>query len=105
MTKLRSIALTAALAGCTALAGCGGGYYRAGVVIGPPPPPPAYGPVGYAPGPGYVWTDGFYDLRGNNWVWEGGRWARPPHPGAVWVKPYWEPHGRHYRFHRGHWRR
>lgn len=66
MTILRKSALTAVLLGSTALLGCGGGYYRAGVVIGPPPPPPVYGAVGYAPGPEYVWTDGYYDLRGSN---------------------------------------
>ncbi len=105
MTKFRYTVLAAALLGSSALVGCGGGYYRAGVVIGPPPPPPVYGAVGYAPGPAYAWTDGYYDLRGSNWVWVGGRWARRPYPNAVWVKPYWEPHGRAYRFHRGYWRR
>lgn len=102
--NIRKSALTAVLLGASALVGCGGSYYSAGVVVGPPPPP-LYGPVGYAPGPGYVWTDGFYDLRGGRWVWVGGRWARPPRPNYVWVKPYWEQRGRAYRFHQGHWRR
>ena len=70
-----------------------------------PPPPPVVGVVGYAPGPGYVWIDGFHDLRGTVWVWAPGRWVRPPRPGAVWERSYWEPHERGYRFHRGRWRR
>ena len=37
--------------------GCGGPRYY-GYRVPPPPPVRMYGPVGYAPGPGYVWTDG-----------------------------------------------
>lgn len=55
----------------------------------PPPPPPAYvGGYGVAPGPGYVWAVGFYDLRGSSWVWVRGRRVRPPRPYAVWVPPH-----------------
>jgi hypothetical protein len=70
----------------------------------PPPPPPRAGIVGYAPGPGYVWCDGYWDLRGGRWFWVNGFWNRPPHQRAVWVPSYWERHGRDYRFHRGRWR-
>lgn len=104
MFSLKKSGRIAVLLCSCALAGCGGGYYRAGVVIGPPPPPPVYGAVGYAPGPGYIWTDGFYDLQGGRWVWVGGRWARPPYRGARWVHPSWEPRGRGYRYHKGYWR-
>jgi hypothetical protein len=94
----RSVALAAGLA---ALSGCASrGYYYGG----PPPSPPRAGPTGYSPGPGFVWVDGFYDLRGSRWVWAPGYWTRPPRPRAVWVRPYWEPHNRGYRFHRGRWR-
>src|SRR2546425_2322857 len=88
-----------ALAGLSACAG--NGYYA---VRTAPPPPRAYGIVGVAPGPGYVWIDGFWDWRGGNWRWMNGYWGRRPRPRAVWVRPYWEPHGRGYRFHRGYWR-
>ena len=92
--------LTAALVMAGAiLGGCGGGYVAIGT-----PPPPRYGVVGYAPGPGYVWTDGFYDLRGTTWVWVPGRWQRPPRPGAIWIRPEWRREGNHWRFHRGYWR-
>ncbi len=69
-----------------------------------PPPPLAVGAVGYAPGPGVVWVDGFWDLHGSRWVWVSGEWRRPPRARAVWVRSYWEPHGRSWRFHRGYWR-
>ena len=69
------------------LGACAGGYY-----VSVPPPPPRYGVVGYAPGPGFVWVDGYWDWR-------------PPRPGAVWVPHRWVPYGRRYRFVRGYWRR
>ena len=69
------------------------------------PPPPRYGVIGVAPGPGYVWTDGYYDWRGGNYVWMQGRWMRPPHRRAVWVPGAWMQSRRGgYEFRRGHWR-
>jgi hypothetical protein len=69
-----------------------------------PPAPYVVGAVGYAPGPGYLWTDGFWDLRGSRWVWVSGEWRRPPRARARWERSYWEPRGRSWRFHRGYWR-
>lgn len=83
------------------LTACGPSYV--GVRVGPPPPPVA-GYVGMAPGPGYVWTDGFWDLRGSRWVWVSGRWVVPPRPRAAWVAGYWAPRGGHYYWHPGRWR-
>jgi len=88
----------------TVLAGCGGGYGSGYYVGYGPPAPRYYGAVGVAPGPGYVWTDGYWDWRNRNWSWVDGRWMRPPRAGAVWVRPEWRREGRGYRFHRGHWR-
>jgi hypothetical protein len=68
------------------------------------PPPPRYGVVGVAPGPGYVWAEGFWDWRGGNYVWAPGRWMRPPHARAVWVPGVWVQSNRGYGFRRGHWR-
>lgn len=84
------------------LAGCGHGY--AAYYVQSAPPPPRYAVVGVAPGPGYVWTSGYWDWRGANWAWVEGRWMRPPRPRAVWVSPEWRQEGRAWRFHRGHWR-
>jgi len=89
------------LLGATVLVGCGGGAYYASYG---PPAPRYYGAVGVAPGPGYVWTNGYWDWRGRNWAWVDGRWLRPPRARAVWVTPEWRhEHGR-YRLHRGYWR-
>jgi hypothetical protein len=101
--KLKHSLLTAVLLAGT-LTACAPHYVYAYRV--PPPPPQPYGGAayGYAPGPGYVWTDGFYDLRGDRWVWVQGRYMRPPHPYAVWVAPRWVETGHGWRFHEGRWR-
>ena len=89
----------------TLLAGCGGGYgYTSAYVAYGPPPPRAYGVIGVAPGPGYVWRDGYYAYRGGNYAWVGGAWVRPPHPRATWERGEWRHEGRGWRYHEGHWR-
>ena len=69
------------------------------------PPPARYGAVGYAPGPGYIWTDGYWDWRGKDYIWVQGNWRRPPHARAVWVPGTWHSSSRGYAFRRGYWRR
>ena len=85
------------------LAGCAGQYSYGYVGYGPPPPV-AFGAVGVAPGPGFVWIDGYHGWRGGRYEWVQGRWVRPPRPGARWVRPEWRPEGRGWRFHEGNWR-
>jgi hypothetical protein len=101
--KTRKAVLSALLMGSAALTGCGHVYYGAGISVGPPAPR-VVGPIGVAPGPGYVWTDGYYDWRARDWIWLDGRWVRPPWSGAMWASPRWERSGRGYRFHKGRWR-
>ncbi|MEO7145817.1 MAG: hypothetical protein ABI165_20170, partial [Bryobacteraceae bacterium] len=68
------------------------------------PPPPRAEVYGYAPGPGYAWVSGYWDLHGRgNWVWAQGYWAHPPHPSAYWVRSRWDRGPRGYVFVRGHW--
>ncbi len=104
MSNLKVALVATVLAGSLAAAGCGGGYVGYGYRVPPPPPPVEVGAIGYAPGPGFVWIDGFWDLHDSRWEWRRGYWARPPHSHARWERSYWEHHGRGYRFHRGHWR-
>jgi hypothetical protein len=95
----RKLLAAAVVLGGTLLAGCAGGY-----ALAYGPPPPRYGALGYAPGPGYVWTEGYWNYAGGNWAWVGGRWQRPPRAHAVWAAPEWRREGGRYRFHRGYWR-
>ena len=91
-----ALAIGAVLTGCAA----NGAY----VVRYGPPPPPRYGVVGYAPGPGYVWADGYWDRRGGNWFWVAGTWQRPPRRHATWVPGSWNQVHGGWRFRRGYWR-
>jgi hypothetical protein len=69
-----------------------------------PPPPVHVGVVGRAPGPGYVWVEGYQRWNGSRYVWVGGRWVRPPRPGAVWVAPVYVRQGSAWAFRAGYWR-
>ena len=54
--------------------------------------------------PGYVWTPGYWQWRGNQYVWVGGYYLRE-RPAFVWVPHHWVqgPHGG-WHFIKGHWR-
>lgn len=97
----RNLGLLVLMAG--SLTGCAGRAYVAYGGPPPPPPPMASGYVGRAPGPGYVWVDGYYDWRGR-YVWVPGSWMRPPRPRAVWVPGRFEHRGRRHEWVRGYWR-
>ena len=75
------------------------------VIIRTAPPRPVHvGVVGVAPGPGFVWVEGYHAWRGGAYVWVPGRWARPPRPGVVWVAPRYRHVNGGYVFVQGHWR-
>jgi hypothetical protein len=102
---MKSTVFTGILLASSALVACGPGPgYAAAYVVPAPPAPYVVGAVGYAPGPGYAWVDGFWNLNGGRWAWVNGRWAVPPRPHAVWDRDRWERHGNGWRYHRGHWR-
>ena len=88
----------------TALVGCGVGYGYSSGYVAYAPPAPRYGVVGVAPGPGFVWIDGYWGWRGNSYAWIDGRWDRPPHGRRAWVRGEWRHEGHGWRFHEGHWR-
>ena len=71
------------------------------VVVQPPPVRVEVVPV--APGPGYVWVNGYWSWNGA-WFWVPGRYVFPPRAHVVWVPGVWihERHG--WRWHHGHWR-
>ena len=97
----RKAGLLAMLAGLLASAACAGRGYM--VRMAPPPPPPYAAYVGVAPGPRYVWTDGYWAWRGR-WYWMPGRWVMPPRPRAVWVPGRWMPRHHGYVWVQGYWR-
>ena len=75
---------------------------RVYVRVGPPVPVVEARVV--APGPGYVWTEGFYRWDGRAYVWVPGRYVRPPRARAAWVPGHWARERRGWYWVDGHWR-
>ena len=68
-----------------------------------PPPLPLYAqPV--IPGPGYIWTPGYWSYAGDGgYFWVPGTWVLAPYPGALWTPGYWGWAGGVYVLHMGYW--
>jgi YXWGXW repeat-containing protein len=68
----------------------------------PPPPLPVYEqpPV---PGPGYLWTPGYWAWAPAGYYWVPGTWVMPPRVGLLWTPGYWGFVGGVYAFHAGYW--
>ncbi|HKT27522.1 hypothetical protein [Dyella sp.] len=80
-----------------------GVYIGVGVSVGVPPPPlPVYEqpPI---PGPGYIWTPGYWAWDGAEYYWVPGTWVIAPFYGALWTPGYWGWNDGFYVFHRGYW--
>jgi hypothetical protein len=74
-----------------------------GVSVGTPPPAlPVYAqPV--IPGPGYIWTPGYWAWGPAGYYWVPGVWVTPPQVGVLWTPGYWGWGGSAYVFHPGYW--
>lgn len=68
----------------------------------PPPPLPVYEqpPV---PGPGYMWTPGYWARNGWGFYWVPGAWLLAPYTGALWTPGYWGFVNGIYRWNGGYW--
>ena len=70
--------------------------------IGPPPLPVYAQPL--CPGPGYIWTPGYwaYDPV-NGYYWVPGTWVIAPAPGLLWTPGFWGWSGGFFAWHAGYW--
>ncbi len=71
------------------------------VNIAPPPLPVYAQPV--MPGPGYLWTPGYWRWSDDGYFWVPGTWVLAPYAGALWTPGYWGWGGGYYVFHAGYW--
>ena len=72
------------------------------VRVGPPPIPVYTQPV--CPGPGYMWTPGYWAYDPDNgYFWVPGTWVMAPAPGMYWTPGYWGWGGSAFIFHVGYW--
>ncbi|MBS0383393.1 MAG: YXWGXW repeat-containing protein [Proteobacteria bacterium] len=76
-----------------------------GVSVGIPPPVlPVYAqPI--IPGPGYIWTPGYWawDPGYGGYYWVPGTWVMPPQVGLLWTPGWWGWSAGYYRWNPGYW--
>ena len=70
-----------------------------------PPPLPVYNHQPIIPGPGYLWTPGYWAWNGDidDYYWVPGTWVQPPEPGVLWTPGYWAWNDGAYVFNDGYW--
>jgi hypothetical protein len=100
--------LAGALAALAALAALpqkadAGVFIGVGVSVGVPPPPLPIYEQPLIPGPGYIWTPGYWAWDGDEYYWVPGTWVPAPFYGALWTPCYWGWDNGFYVFHPGYW--
>src|SRR6202000_782999 len=71
------------------------------VNIGPAALPDYPQPV--VPGPGYIWTPGYWAYGPEGYYWVPGTWVLPPQPGVLWTPGFWAFALGVYTWHPGYW--
>jgi WXXGXW repeat (2 copies) len=71
------------------------------VAIAPPALPVYTQPV--VPGPGYIWTPGYWAYGPAGYYWVPGTWVLAPYVGALWTPGYWGWGGSAFIWHGGYW--
>jgi hypothetical protein len=69
--------------------------------IGPPALPVYAQPI--CPGPGYIWTPGYWAYGPDGYYWVPGTWVVAPAVGLLWTPGYWGWGGGVYLWHAGYW--
>jgi len=101
-SKLKSLFVAAAAAILLALplAQAHAGVFVS-VAIAPPVLPVYVQPP--LPGPGYIWTPGYWAYGDAGYYWVPGAWVMAPRPGFLWTPGYWGLAGGLYAWHPGYW--
>ncbi len=55
------------------------------------------------PGPGYIFTPGYWAYGDAGYYWVPGTWVRPPSVGLLWTPAYWGWNNGVYVFNAGYW--
>ncbi|MBN8921789.1 MAG: hypothetical protein BGP10_14990 [Rhodanobacter sp. 68-29] len=100
---VRGAAALLAVAALAALPGRAHAGVFVSVNIAPPPLPVYVQPA--IPGPGYIWTPGYWAWGGGDYYWVPGAWVLAPFVGALWTPGYWGWSSGVYIFHAGYWGR
>src|SRR5580693_6644105 len=71
------------------------------VGIAPPALPVYTQPL--CPGPGFIWTPGYWAYGPDGYYWVPGIWVLAPQPGFLWTPGWWGWGGSAFIFHIGYW--
>ena len=75
-----------------------------GISVGLAPPPISVYTQPVCPGPGYMWTPGYWAYDPDNgYFWVPGTWVVAPAPGLLWTPGYWGWGGAAFIWHAGYW--
>src|ERR1039458_1832656 len=75
-----------------------------GISVGIAPPPIPVYTQPECPGPGMMWTPGYWSYDPDDgYYWVPGTWVMAPEPGLLWTPVYWGWDEGAYRWHRGYW--
>ncbi len=77
-------------------------FAQIGISIGIAPPAIPIYTQPYPPGPGYIWTPGYWAYD-SGYYWVPGTWVLPPRVGFLWTPGYWAYNGSNYFFNEGYW--
>jgi hypothetical protein len=55
------------------------------------------------PGPGYIWTPGYWAYGDDGYYWVPGTWVEPPAVGLLWTPGYWGWRDGFYAWNAGYW--
>src|SRR5262245_27930075 len=55
------------------------------------------------PGPGYIWTPGYWAWGDDDYYWVPGTWVLPPAVGLLWTPGYWGWNDGIYAWNAGYW--
>jgi WXXGXW repeat (2 copies) len=91
----------AALCGALTLPNVGVAQISVSVDIAPPPLPVYEQPE--IPGPGYLWTPGYWSYGPDGYFWVPGTWVQPPVVGLLWTPGYWGWSGGLFLWNAGYW--
>jgi YXWGXW repeat-containing protein len=99
MTRLRCVALLSVLILTVAVTSWATVFVS--VAVGPPALPVYAQPL--CPGPGYIWTPGYWAWGPAGYYWVPGTWVYPPQVGFLWTPGYWAFSAGLYSWHPGYW--
>ncbi len=68
-----------------------------------PPPPLKQEVIVKEPSAKHVWIPGSWEREPNKWVWNAGRWVKPPFLRARYIPGYWRYDRSKYVWQSGHW--